>query len=240
MSSPQLLAKVNFNGSVRAMRLQLGCTCGSLLALAVATTNVMAQGGSSQNLTEAQVKTAVQIEDRANTQSRDARAQGAVQEPALPRLADTPAGKRNKSVVPSVTPVGSIGTTPSAARVSTGQRAMVTRYDYATGVTTRTTVDLDTGAALHVRKDLNYPTPLAKEETEQALELARRTVPALDAIVKSARPEALNIVYMVPVNTDPSSPRYGHRLVILWVEQPARSSKTLVDLSTEEVEPNYR
>ena len=90
-----------------------------------------------------------------------------------------------------------------------------------------------------MRQDANYPTPLAEEEEKEALALARRAVPALDAIVASARADALNVTYMVPLDTDPASPRYGHRLVLLWVERPQRSKRVLVDLSTEEVVPSH-
>jgi len=220
------------------MRLRPNSRHGCAAALAVVATVFMAQGGSSQGLSGPLQKRAVEIEAAARAQAESARVAGAVQEPGLPNLANTRAGQTRKSVVTGVTPAGSSSTTPRVAARS-GQRAIVTRYDYATGVTTRTTVDLDTGRTLHVRKDVNYPTPLAEEETQQALALARRAVAGIDTIVRSATPQTLDVSYMVPLNSDPSSPRYGHRMVVLWVEKPTRSEKVLVDLSTEEVVPHH-
>src|SRR5262245_48819240 len=145
------------------MRLRPTSRHGFAAALATVATVFMADGGSSQGLSEPMHKRALEIEAAARAQAEAARVSKAVQEPGLPNLANTRAGQTRKSVVTGVTPAGSSSTTPRAASRS-GQRAIVTRYDYATGVTTRTTVDVDSGQTLNVRKDVNYPTPLAEEE----------------------------------------------------------------------------
>lgn len=158
--------------------------------------------------------------------------------PALPGLASTLAGRKGKSVRPLVVPLESATPTEGTGRPS-GQRAVVMRYDYATGVTTRTTVDLDSGKAVHIRQDANYPTPLAKEEYEQALALARKSAPGFDAIIKAAAPAELRITTQVPLYDNPKHPRYGHRLVTLRIEEPTASDRVTVDLSTNEIVPNH-
>ncbi len=157
----------------------------------------------------------------------------------LPGLANTLAGQKGKTVLPLVAPIELANPDPAlvarGAKPPQAQRAVVMRYDYATGVTTRTTVDLGTGRALDVRKDVNYPTPLAQEELDQAVTLARQKVSEFDAIIKSARPEELAISHLAPLDNDPSSSTYGHRLVYLWIQRPTRSEQILVDLSTNEI-----
>jgi hypothetical protein len=140
-----------------------------------------------------------------------------------------------RPMVAPVEPAGGGDLVPRGTPPSDPQRAMVMRYDYATGVTTRTTVDLGTGRALDVRADTNYPTPLAKEELDQAIALARQKVSAFDDILKAARPEDVSISHLSPLDNDPQSATYGHRLVYLWVSRPRRSEQILVDLSTNEV-----
>lgn len=192
----------------------------------------------AQGLTEAEMNKALEIE-AANTADRQLVARGGVGL-GLPGLASTIAGQKGKSVRPLVAPVETIpsapvAATPRGAKPAEVGRAMVMRYDYATGVTTRTTVDLESGKALDVRRDVNYPTPLAQEELDQAIALARQKVSEFDAIIKAARPEELAISHLSPLDNDPSSSTYGHRLVYLWVQRPTRSEQVLVDLSTNEV-----
>ena len=56
-----------------------------------------------------------------------------------------------------------------------------------------------------------------------------------DAIVKAAQPDELSSSHLTPLDNNPSSATYGHRLVYLWVQRPMRSEQVLVDLSTNEV-----
>lgn len=208
---------------------------------ALASASAMAQG-ASRGLSQAQELRALEIEASSRGSARIARED---QEQGLSGLASTRAGKADKSVRPLVVPIEPADAEPAgegAARsikAQASQRAVVMRYDYATGVTTRTTVDLATGEALHVRQDVNYPTPLAREEFAEAVTLARRAVPEFDSVMKSARPQALRIGHLAPINTNPSSPRYGHRLVVLWIEEPVATARVLVDLSTNEVVPDH-
>ena len=190
---------------------------------------------SGRALTEDEMNKALEIEAGASSQRSKFTARGSVG--ALPGLAATPAGKSGKSVRPLVAPVESAGSELVArgTQPADPQRAMVMRYDYATGVTTRTTVDLGSGRALDVRADTNYPTPIAREELDQAVALARQKVSEFDAILKAARPEDVSISHLSPLDNDPASSTYGHRLVYLWVSRPKRSEQILVDLSTNEV-----
>jgi hypothetical protein len=204
---------------------------GTCLAAALMVTAM----SSGRALTEDQMNKALEIEASASSERSKFTARGSVG--ALPGLASTPAGKSGKSVRPLVAPVESAGgdLVPRGTAPAEPQRAMVMRYDYATGVTTRTTVDLGSGQALDVRADTNYPTPLAQEELDQAVALARQKVGAFDAILKEARPEDVSISHLSPLDNDTSSATYGHRLVYLWVSRPKRSEQILVDLSTNEV-----
>lgn len=204
------------------------CSVASIGALAAALAAVAAPAQEAgKALTPEQETQALQIEAASKPPGVLAKAALA---PALPGLAATPAGRQGKSVRPLVVPLESAGTAQPA-----GRRAVVMRYDYATGVTTRTTVDLDSGKAVHVRQDANYPTPLANEEYDQALALARKSVPAFDAIIKAAPRAELLISTQVPLYDNPKHPRYGHRLVTLRIEAPTASDRITVDLSTNEI-----
>jgi hypothetical protein len=191
-------------------------------------------------LTEEQLNRALEIEANATAADKPLVARGNVGM-GIPSLSSTFAGLKGKTVRPLVAPIEIPGTA-SERPVARGAkppvdaaRAIVTRYDYATGVTTRTTVDLGTGKALDIRKDVNYPTPLADEELGQAITLARQKVTEFDSAVKGANPSELSVSHLAPVDNDPSSATYGHRLVYLWVERPTRTRRILVDLSTNEV-----
>ncbi|HMH51218.1 MAG TPA: hypothetical protein VK548_13360 [Candidatus Acidoferrum sp.] len=142
----------------------------------------------------------------------------------LPQLARTPAGRTRRSTVTSVTLLGSPGT--SAA---TDRQALVTRYEYATGLTLTTVVDLNAGRVVEVRAEANRPTPLADDEIQRAIVLASRAVPDLATTPRAG----LKILALVDSKT--TSRRYGHRLVAVWRETPPPSPRVLVDLSTEQV-----
>lgn len=200
------------------------------LAAIVGAATVWAQE-ASKGLSPAQEQRALEIEAASKPPAVRARA---AMVPALPGLASTPAGRTGKSVRPLVVPLESAAATAGSG-LPAGQRAVVTRYDYASGVTTRTTVDLDSGKAVHVRQNANYPTPLAKEEYDQALALARKASTEFDAIIKTAAPAELLITTQLPLYDNPKHPRYGHRVVMLRVEAPAPSNRVTVDLSTNEI-----
>jgi hypothetical protein len=189
-------------------------------------------------LTEDQLNRALEIEAKAAATDKPLVARGGVGM-GIPNLSATFAGQRGKTVRPLVAPIETPAADQPVARGAKppvdAARAIVTRYDYATGITTRTTVDLGTGRALDIRKDVNYPTPLADEELDQAITLARQKVSEFDSAMKSAQPNELSVSHLAPVDNDPSSATYGHRLVYLWVDRPTRTRRILVDLSTNEV-----
>lgn len=154
------------------------------------------------------------------------------------RLTATPRARDGEAPVVSVTPVGT-GSTTARARTygeegTTGRRVLVTRYEYSTGLTVRTWLDLKTGDVLAVRRDPNHPAPLANEELVWAVALLHRHDPALKEIALS-RPEEVEYAHMVPANRNWLPSRPGHRLVWLWMVDPKLSHRYLVDLSTGEV-----
>ena len=212
-------------------RVLLGVAAVGLMATAFLSAATAQEKGMA--LSAAQEQRALEIE-AANRPPAGA-AKGAVGF-GLPSLASTFAGQIAKSVTPLVVP---LETGASIAGAQDAKRAVVMRYDYATGVTTRTTVDLESGKAVHVRHDANYPTPLAQEEYDQALALARNGVPEFDAIIKTSPPAELKINVQTPLYDNRSHRRYGHRLVTLWIEEPTPSGRITVDLSTNEVVPDH-
>jgi hypothetical protein len=207
-----------------------GMTC--LLAVAGITMS------KAHALTEDQLNRALEIEAKAAATDKPLVARGSVGM-GIPNLSSTFAGQKGKTVRPLVAPIEYLPVDQPVARGAKpavdAARAVVTRYDYATGITTRTTVDLGTGRALDIRKDVNYPTPLADEELAQAIALARQKVSDFDSAMKVAKPDELSVSHLAPVDNDPSSATYGHRLVYLWVDRPTRTRRILVDLSTNEV-----
>ena len=154
----------------------------------------------------------------------------------VPGLSETPRGSRRDTFVVSVAPIGSPSilarlrkALPADSRSS--RRALVTRYEYATGFTIRTWVDLDSDSVVAVRQDINYPTPLAPSELEAAIELVREGAAATEGRARDDDKYS----HLVPVSADKTDSRYGHRLVWLWVDAPERSAKFLVDLTMEKV-----
>ena len=142
----------------------------------------------------------------------------------IPQLAKTPAGRVQKSVVTDVTLLGSPGTSAPADR-----QALVTRYEYASGLTLMTVVDLNAGRVIDVRSELNRPTPLGADEIQRAIVLAGRAVADLATTPRSG------LQVQALIDSKPASRRYGHRLVAVWRGTPPPSPRVLVDLSTEQV-----
>ncbi len=150
----------------------------------------------------------------------------------IPELRATPMGAEGKSVVTGVTSVS-----PKEAAEAT-RRAVVTRYDYATGLTFRTVIDLTARQALDIKADPNFPTPLAPEEAERAIEIAAGTVPEIAQPAGGPPPAAPSLLPII--DSLPSSPTYGHRLVVVWRDDLPRTTRVLVDLTTETViNPSY-
>jgi len=157
----------------------------------------------------------------------------------LQHLSDTVEGVKKKSIVVSVSPVESASTVirmddATSANPIPSRRALVTRFDYATGLTIRTWINLDEEKVVKIRGDLNYPTPLANEELVEAIELLKNSN---DEVAKIANEygDRVQFAHLVPVSSNRSAPRFGHRLVWLWIRAPIHTDKFLVDLSTNEV-----
>lgn len=138
----------------------------------------------------------------------------------IPALADTPCGKLKLTIVTNVTLLGSAGTAEGPAR-----RLIVTRYEYATGLTWRTTVDIGgEGKVLDYRADANWPTPLADQEISRAVRLASAQL----AIPKAAEHPKVEAVPVIQGSRD--SELYGHRLVTIRPES-APTKLVLIDLT---------
>lgn len=158
------------------------------------------------------------------------------------RLATAPTAAAAKSYVTGVVPLeplnrASAGQGRSAAAPTAPRRAQVTRFDYASGATVRTIVDLNSGTVLDTQSEVNAATPLAPEELAEAEQLFLAAVPAAAGAVRSgsvsaSAPRAIS--HLVVTAPAPSAPRYGHRVVLIWSDRP-RTSKYLVDLTTREV-----
>ena len=177
----------------------------------------------SPGLSEAEKQLAYRVEETAVQQLRAAPNNPWVGK-GIPQLARTPAGLVNKSVVTEVTLLGSPGTSSPGVR-----HALVTRYEYATGVTILTVVDLDRSAMIEVRAEANRPTPLAADEVQRAIALAGRAIPDLAVTPRSA------VQILSVVQSRPTSRRHGHRLAVVWRDGPPPSRRVLVDLTTEQV-----
>ena len=210
-----------------------------LFALSIAPTGltqiVLAQ--SEHALTAEERLNALQIE--AATWSPDAFLENPPADSFARALAETPRAIERESFIVAVTPVGSAST---ASRVrdaladgpASGRRALVTRYEYATGLTIRTWVNLSTGEVLTVRRDPNYPAPLAPEELTRATQLVEEHDTEIREIAR-ARADDVEYIHMVPANSRWLPSRPGHRLVLLWLASPVLSQRYLVDLSRGEV-----
>jgi hypothetical protein len=192
-----------------------------LVAVAGDPAGVLAQS-TPRILTDAEKQQAHQLEEAKMQQLRN--------DPASPlfskgiaALARTPAGQTRKSIVTDTTLLGSPGTSGPGER-----QARVTRYDYATGLTISTVVDLNSGRVVDVRADPNRPTALAPDEVQRAIVLASRAVTELATAPRSG------VEVLALVDGRKTSRRYGHRLAVVWRNTPP-SPRVLVDLSTEQV-----
>jgi hypothetical protein len=174
-------------------------------------------------LSDSEKRLAHQLEEASLQQLRTAPTSPLLDK-GIPQLVRTPAGRVKKSVVTEVTLLGSPGTSMAADR-----QARVTRYEYATGLTITTVVDLNSSQVLDVRAEANRPTPLGGDEVRRAIVLAARAVADLATTPRSG----LQVLSLV--DSKPASRHYGHRLVVVWRQTPPTSPRVLVDLSTEQV-----
>ena len=206
----------------------------SCLSVSVVCVAFTAGSQSSPTLTALDRQLAIALETRHYNENERTAISGAVA-----GLSATPRGAITETHVVSVTPVGSPSTVARVRQTVGGdslpnRRALVTRYEYATGFTIRTWVDLDAERVLTVRNDVNYPTPLAADELKNAIavmlgrDLASDTTPVDDD-------EAARYLHLVPLSGDMTAPRYGHRLVWLWENARGPSPRYLIDLTMNEI-----
>ena len=181
------------------------------------------QTNAQQALSNEDLALARQIEATAIQELKtEGAARATITNEELPNLRSTTMGRQDKSVVTEVSPI-------RAEQPGETQQARVSRYDYATGLTFSTVVDLAERDAVDIKAEANVPTPLAPEEIARAVEIAAQAVPQL----QSAPP---NQIQLLPIlDTAPQSTTYAHRLVVVWREGAASSPRVLVDLSMEEV-----
>lgn len=157
----------------------------------------------------------------------------------VPHLSNTPAGKRKLSVVVAVRPIGTPSINERIRELAEPgdpvlrRRALVIRYEYMTGDTIRTWVDLESDRILTVRRD-KYPAPLAQEELDRAIQILRDHSQEIDQFVSTHTD--VEFSHRVPhsVGRESSAPSLrGHRLV--WLGTPWTSERYLIDLSGEQV-----
>lgn len=158
------------------------------------------QTNAQQALSNEDLALARQIEATAIQELKsEGAARATITNEELPNLRSTTMGRQGKSVVTEVSPI-------RAEQPGETQQARVSRYDYATGLTFSTVVDLAERDAVEIKAEANVPTPLAPEEIARAVEIAAQAVPQL----QSAAP---NQIQLLPIlDTAPQSTTYAHRL----------------------------
>ncbi|HYL59215.1 MAG TPA: hypothetical protein VEU51_10110 [Candidatus Acidoferrales bacterium] len=136
-----------------------------------------------------------------------------------------------KTSDPEVTVMGA----PGLVEIGAPRRAVVTQFDYVTGLLVTVTVDLAAKKVLAVKVARDRPAPLSAAELSHALDLAIANNSDLKRLATQFGRDKLGVEIMMPVDSRKTSPRYGHRLVLLWVETPQPSDRAMVDLTTDQV-----
>ena len=115
----------------------------------------------------------------------------------------------------------------SDAKISSKDtKALVVRYDYGSGLTFRTTVDVTKSEVVDIKAEANRPTILATPEIVKATKLLR----------SAGVPVSPETVSAKPINDDATnSMSYGHRLIVLWQEEPVQTNRILVDLTSGKI-----
>src|SRR5262249_15951640 len=150
----------------------------------------------------------------------------------IKRLADTPAGKSNLVAITGVTLLGSPGTSGDFPR-----RIQVSRYEYATGLTWRTmiemNIELNAGTVVAYTADANRPTPLGEDEIDRAIKFASEDIPGI------AQEPRTKINTVAVIQSSKASPLYAHRLVAIWAEGVPPVRRALVDLTMKKVVKDF-
>jgi hypothetical protein len=79
------------------------------------------------------------------------------------------------------------------------------------------------------------PAHLSAAEFSHALDLAIANNSDLKRLASEFGRDRLGVDIVMPVDSRKSSPRYGHRLILLWAETPQPSDRVMVDLTTDKV-----
>lgn len=216
------------NGSVRCAFLV------SILGIFVLSSATLAQVGQLQPLTPDEVAMATKLEREAVPEiqlplaSRPRSSVFSAQPSSLKSIFPSAVVKYSD---PEVTILGAPGLVESDAP----RRAVVTQFDYLTGLLVTVTVDLDAKKVLDVKAARDKPAPLSAAEFNHALDLAIANNADLKRLATEFGRDKLGVEIIMPVDSRKTSPRYGHRLVLLWVETPQPSDRVMVDLTTDQV-----
>lgn len=105
--------------------------------------------------------------------------------------------------------------------------AEVLEYDYPTGETLRSTVNLRTERLVKFRRLPAYPTPLTKEEAAQAREVATSGDEKLKKLTQKYPPAELKYQELVIVISDKKAKLFGNRIVIVYVTPAGKASESV-------------
>jgi hypothetical protein len=215
------------------MRLSAFCS-GLILGTFALSSTTLAQDSQQQPLTSDEVALATKLEQEAVPEIRlpiASRPRSSVFSSQPPSLKNIFSSSLVKNSDPEVTVLGAPGLIESGAP----RRAVVTQFDYLTGLLVTVTVDLEAKKVLAVKAARDRPAPVSSAELNHALDLAIANNSDLKRLATEFGRDKLGVEIMMPVDSRKTSPRYGHRLVLLWVETPQPSDRAMVDLTTDQV-----
>ena len=207
---------------------------GLILGTFVLSSTALAQDSRQPPLTSEEVAMATKLAQEAVPEIRlpiESRPRSSVFSSQPPSLKSVFPSAEVKISDPEVTVVGAPGLVERGAP----RRAVVTQFDYVTGLLVTVTVDLEAKKALAVKVDRDRPAPLSSAELSHALDLAIANNSDLKRLANEFGRDKLGVEIMMPVDSRKTSPRYGHRLVLLWAETPQPSDRAMVDLTTDQV-----
>lgn len=213
---------------------KLGLCWGLVLAVLGPSCATSAQERQLRPLTADELATAMQLERQAVPEASLPMASRPLSSPfssQLQSLDKVFSPTTVKQTDPDVTLLGA----PGLLQSDSPRRAIVTRFDYLTGLAVTTTVDLDAKKVLDVTVARDRPVALSSAEFNRAVDLAISNNPNIRQLATEFGRDKLGFDALVPVDGLKTSPRYGHRLVLLWVETPRPSTRVMVDLTTEQV-----
>jgi hypothetical protein len=113
-------------------------------------------------------------------------------------------------------------------------------YRYEDGVTVRVSLDPASGQILETQEHKAFPTPLADEEYQEAVRLAKEGSEAVRTFLAARKAGDVAISAVPPVISDPNDARYGHRIVLLRFAPKTERGPVVVvelDLTRKSVKP---